>query len=209
MPGLPGDERLEPARRQAPGRGATRTRSCARSASATMSTPTSARGSGTVGRSGSRSRSSAERRRARASTFEYASESDKGPYPIPRGVKIEGGPNADGDRHALLARQGQLQALRALRALPEGRRRLARRLGRDLRPAHEQAAPGRLDVGGRGRAARSSRASPATTRSSAAGSTTRSASRSRARGARTSTPPATSRATSPIPRCRRWACGCA
>jgi hypothetical protein len=35
-------------------------------------------------------------------SFEYASESDKGPYPIPRGVKIEGGPTADGDRHALL-----------------------------------------------------------------------------------------------------------
>jgi hypothetical protein len=35
-------------------------------------------------------------------SFEYASESDKGPYPIPRGVKIEGGPNADGDRHAIL-----------------------------------------------------------------------------------------------------------
>jgi hypothetical protein len=35
-------------------------------------------------------------------SFEYASESDKGPYPIPRSVKIEGGPNADGDRHALL-----------------------------------------------------------------------------------------------------------
>ena len=35
-------------------------------------------------------------------SFEYSSESDKGPYPIPRGVKIEGGPNADGDRHALL-----------------------------------------------------------------------------------------------------------
>jgi hypothetical protein len=35
-------------------------------------------------------------------SFEYASESDKGPYPIPRGVKIEGGPRADGDRHALL-----------------------------------------------------------------------------------------------------------
>jgi hypothetical protein len=35
-------------------------------------------------------------------SFEYASESDKGPYPIPRGVKIEGGANADGDRHALL-----------------------------------------------------------------------------------------------------------
>jgi len=40
-------------------------------------------------------------RRSRVS-FEYASESDKGPYPIPRSVKIEGGPNAGGDRHALL-----------------------------------------------------------------------------------------------------------
>jgi len=35
-------------------------------------------------------------------SFDYASESDKGPYPIPRTVKVEGGPNADGDRHALL-----------------------------------------------------------------------------------------------------------
>ena len=35
-------------------------------------------------------------------SFEYASESDKGPYPIPRNVAIEGGRNADGDRHALI-----------------------------------------------------------------------------------------------------------
>ncbi len=36
--------------------------------------------------------------------FEYASESDKGPYPIPRTVPIEGAPNlaAGGDRHALI-----------------------------------------------------------------------------------------------------------
>ena len=34
--------------------------------------------------------------------FEYAAESDRVRYPIPRGVRIEGGPNADGDRHALL-----------------------------------------------------------------------------------------------------------
>ncbi len=34
--------------------------------------------------------------------FEYASESDRARYPIPRGVRIEGGPQADGDRHALL-----------------------------------------------------------------------------------------------------------
>jgi hypothetical protein len=34
--------------------------------------------------------------------FEYADESDRGPYPIPRNLKIEGGPNADGDRHAIV-----------------------------------------------------------------------------------------------------------
>src|SRR5215210_6299958 len=34
--------------------------------------------------------------------FDYASESDRVRYPIPRGVHIEGGAGADGDRHALL-----------------------------------------------------------------------------------------------------------
>jgi len=34
--------------------------------------------------------------------FEYADESDEGPYPIPRDVAIEGGRAADGDRHALI-----------------------------------------------------------------------------------------------------------
>ena len=35
--------------------------------------------------------------------FEYADESDKGPYPIPKNVPIEGDPNpGDGDRHALI-----------------------------------------------------------------------------------------------------------
>jgi hypothetical protein len=34
--------------------------------------------------------------------FEYADESDRVRYPIPRDVHIEGGPGADGDRHALL-----------------------------------------------------------------------------------------------------------
>jgi hypothetical protein len=34
--------------------------------------------------------------------FDYADESDKGPYPIPKAVHIEGGAQADGDRHALL-----------------------------------------------------------------------------------------------------------
>jgi hypothetical protein len=34
--------------------------------------------------------------------FRYADESDRGPYPIPRQVRIEGGWNASGDRHALI-----------------------------------------------------------------------------------------------------------
>jgi hypothetical protein len=34
--------------------------------------------------------------------FQYASESDRGPYPIPRSVKIEGGRHSDGDRHAIV-----------------------------------------------------------------------------------------------------------
>ena len=35
--------------------------------------------------------------------FEYASESDQGPYPIPQNVPIEGDPHPDdGDRHALI-----------------------------------------------------------------------------------------------------------
>jgi hypothetical protein len=34
--------------------------------------------------------------------FDYASESDRGPYPIPADVPIEGGRGADGDRHAIV-----------------------------------------------------------------------------------------------------------
>jgi hypothetical protein len=35
-------------------------------------------------------------------TFLYDDESDPGPYPIPPGVPIEGGPDSDGDRHVLV-----------------------------------------------------------------------------------------------------------
>jgi hypothetical protein len=34
--------------------------------------------------------------------FDYAEESDRGPYPIPSNVKIEGGRQSDGDRHAII-----------------------------------------------------------------------------------------------------------
>lgn len=35
-------------------------------------------------------------------TFDYADESDPGPYPIPASAPIEGGANSDGDRHVLV-----------------------------------------------------------------------------------------------------------
>ncbi len=35
-------------------------------------------------------------------TFQYASESDKGPYPFGQDTPIEGGKNASGDRHAIM-----------------------------------------------------------------------------------------------------------
>lgn len=35
-------------------------------------------------------------------SFEYASESDAGPYPLGPDTPIEGGPGADGDRHAIM-----------------------------------------------------------------------------------------------------------
>lgn len=34
--------------------------------------------------------------------FDYASESDRGPYPLGSDTQIEGGPSADGDRHAVV-----------------------------------------------------------------------------------------------------------
>jgi hypothetical protein len=35
-------------------------------------------------------------------SFDYADESDRGPYPVPANAPIEGGRNADGDRHVLV-----------------------------------------------------------------------------------------------------------
>jgi hypothetical protein len=35
-------------------------------------------------------------------SFDYADESDRGPYPVPRNVPIEGGRQSDGDRHVIV-----------------------------------------------------------------------------------------------------------
>jgi hypothetical protein len=53
--------------------------------------------------------------------FEYASESDRGPYPIPRGVAIEGGRRADGDRHALIVDKYACRLYELYALYPEGR----------------------------------------------------------------------------------------
>ena len=42
-----------------------------------------------------------------AVSFEYADESDPGPYPIPPDPPIEGGPAATGDRHVLIVESGR------------------------------------------------------------------------------------------------------
>jgi hypothetical protein len=53
-------------------------------------------------------------------SFEYASESDRGPYPIPRNAKIEGGPNSDGDRHIILLDRARCRAYELFAAYPRG-----------------------------------------------------------------------------------------
>jgi len=39
-------------------------------------------------------------------SFDYADESDRGPYPVPRDALVEGGPAASGDRHVLVVDTG-------------------------------------------------------------------------------------------------------
>ncbi|MBX6313643.1 MAG: hypothetical protein IRY99_12105 [Isosphaeraceae bacterium] len=53
--------------------------------------------------------------------FEYADESDPGPYPIPPDAPIEGGPDADGDRHVLVIDRDHWKLYELFGARPEGR----------------------------------------------------------------------------------------
>ncbi len=52
-------------------------------------------------------------------SFQYASESDPVPYPIPSGAKIEGGPNSRGDRHIILYDQAACRAFELFAAYPK------------------------------------------------------------------------------------------
>ena len=54
-------------------------------------------------------------------SFEYADESDRGPYPIPRNVKIEGGRSSTGDRHALIVDRDSCRLYELFALYPNGR----------------------------------------------------------------------------------------
>lgn len=54
-------------------------------------------------------------------SFQYADESDPGPYPIPPNAPIEGGPNADGDRHIVVIDRDHWKLYELFSAYPEGR----------------------------------------------------------------------------------------
>ena len=57
-------------------------------------------------------------------TFQYASESDRGPYPLPRGVAIEGGYRSTGDRHVIVVDRNTCTDYELFAAYPhdQGRR---------------------------------------------------------------------------------------
>jgi hypothetical protein len=55
-------------------------------------------------------------------SFEYADESDRGPYPIPSGAPIEGGRNADGDRHLIVVDRRRCRLYELFAAYPKGSR---------------------------------------------------------------------------------------
>ena len=66
-------------------------------------------------------------------SFDYADESDPGPYPIPPNASIEGGPTAQGDRHVLVIDRDHWKLYELYRRLSH-RRRLESRLRRGPRP---------------------------------------------------------------------------
>ncbi|WP_412734779.1 hypothetical protein [Krasilnikovia sp. MM14-A1259] len=52
--------------------------------------------------------------------FDYADESDRGPYRIPRNAKIEGGPSGSGDRHIIVYDPAACRAYELFDAHPAG-----------------------------------------------------------------------------------------
>ena len=170
-------------------------------------TPTSAPAATRAGRSGSRTTWSP----AHAAHDACASATRTSPTASATrsraAVHIEGGRDADGDRHALLRRPQRLPALRAVRP-PGPPGRVERRLGRDVEPALDAGPPGRLDLRRRGRPADPAAARPPRRGQARADRPRAARDGRRRRGAPSSTRRGTSRPTSPTRRCRGWASGC-
>lgn len=53
-------------------------------------------------------------------SFQYASESDPGPYPIPANAPIEGGASSSGDRHVLVVQSGACKLYELYAGYPQG-----------------------------------------------------------------------------------------
>jgi hypothetical protein len=53
----------------------------------------------------------------------YGEESDRGPFPIPRGAPVEGGRLSDGDRHVIVVERGACRLYELYRAFPAGKGR--------------------------------------------------------------------------------------
>jgi hypothetical protein len=58
------------------------------------------------------------RTRRVAVSFQYGSESDRGPYPLPRGVPIEGGYGSSGDRHVIVVDRSSCKDYELFAAYP-------------------------------------------------------------------------------------------
>jgi hypothetical protein len=52
-------------------------------------------------------------------SFTYASESDRGPYPLPPNARIEGGRDADGDRHVIVVDRARCRLYELFSAYPQ------------------------------------------------------------------------------------------
>jgi hypothetical protein len=52
-------------------------------------------------------------------SFDYADESDRGPYPLPPGAPIEGGRGADGDRHMIVVDRSRCRLYELFGAYPK------------------------------------------------------------------------------------------
>jgi hypothetical protein len=51
-------------------------------------------------------------------SFQYGSESDRGPYPLPRGVPVEGGYGSSGDRHVIVVDRSSCRDYELFAAYP-------------------------------------------------------------------------------------------